>query len=78
MKYAIDQIVDNIVVLENIETGEIIKEDRSNKMRFTSMIGIMALSYAILVIIIESPFFFIHYLNCNYIFFLYSQLLMLY
>ena len=28
-----------------------------SKMRFTSMIGIMALSYAILVIIIESPFF---------------------
>ena len=30
MKYAVDQIVDNIVVLENIETGEIIKEDRNN------------------------------------------------
>ena len=37
-----------------------------SKMRFTSMIGIMALSYAILVIIIESPFFFIHYLNNVY------------
>lgn len=30
MKFAIDKIEDNIVVLENIETGEIINEEIAN------------------------------------------------
>ena len=30
MKYAVDRIEDNIVILENIKTKEIIKEDISN------------------------------------------------
>lgn len=30
MKFVIDKIEDNIVVLENIETGEIINEEKNN------------------------------------------------
>ena len=37
-----------------------------SKMRFTSMTGIIAILFATLVILIECPFFFIHYLNNDY------------
>ncbi len=37
-----------------------------SKMRFTSLTGIIAIFFATLVILIECPFFFIHYLNNEY------------